>query len=145
MENGYDNGKLADKFSGLAVTVGTTSTSTTNNDNLFQVIKAVELAEATIKRQVEENIRLRNELHQKSLQLDRNVCALIHSIIWHRLFYFSLFAANLSASTVEFINQLVSTIRIMAFLKKERVEFTLRDSTTRWWFLRIYMHIYACV
>lgn len=72
MENGYDNGKLADKFSGLAVTVGTTSTSTTNNDNLFQVIKAVELAEATIKRQVEENIRLRNELHQKSLQLDRN-------------------------------------------------------------------------
>ncbi|KAG2668592.1 hypothetical protein I3760_15G167400 [Carya illinoinensis] len=69
MENGYDDDNLADKFSGLAVSAGTTTTN--NNDSLFQVMKAVEAAEATIKQQVEENTRLRNELHQKILQLER--------------------------------------------------------------------------
>jgi hypothetical protein len=74
MENGYDDGRLAEKFSGLAVGAGATTT-TNNNDSLFQVMKAVEAAEATIKQQVEENTRLRNELHQKILELDRQVCA----------------------------------------------------------------------
>ncbi|XP_062158421.1 uncharacterized protein LOC133865915 isoform X2 [Alnus glutinosa] len=69
MENGYDDGRLAEKFSGLAVAGATTTTN--NNDSLFQVMKAVEAAEATIKQQVEENTRLRNELHQKILELDR--------------------------------------------------------------------------
>ncbi|XP_059453233.1 uncharacterized protein LOC132183813 isoform X2 [Corylus avellana] len=72
MENGYDAGRLAEKFSGLAVTAGAGATTTTNNnDSLFQVMNAVEAAEATIKQQVEENTRLRNELHQKILELDR--------------------------------------------------------------------------
>lgn len=76
MENGYDDGRLAEKFAGLAVTAGAGATTTTNNnDSLFQVMKAVEAAEATIKQQVEENTRLRNELHQKILELDRQVCA----------------------------------------------------------------------
>jgi hypothetical protein len=75
MENGYEAGRLAEKFSGLAVTAGAGATTTTNNnDSLFQVMKAVEAAEATIKQQVEENTRLRNELHQKILELDRRVC-----------------------------------------------------------------------
>lgn len=73
MENGYDDGRLAEKFSGLTVTAGATTTTTNNNnDSLFQVMKAVEAAEATIKQQVEENTRLRNELHQKILELDRH-------------------------------------------------------------------------
>jgi len=78
MENGYDDGRLAEKFSGLAVTAGAgagATTTTKNNDSLFKVMKAVEAAEATIKQQVEENTRLRNELHQKILELDRQVCA----------------------------------------------------------------------
>ncbi|KAK4786203.1 hypothetical protein SAY86_002892 [Trapa natans] len=64
MENGFD-GELADKFSGLGI-IGPSS-----NDNLFQVMKAVEAAEATIKQQVEENNRLRNELHEKIVQLEQ--------------------------------------------------------------------------
>ncbi|KAF5469685.1 hypothetical protein F2P56_013740 [Juglans regia] len=69
MENGYDDDNLANKFSGLAVSAGTTTTN--NNDSLFQVMKAVEAAEVTIKQQAEENTRLWNELHQKILQLER--------------------------------------------------------------------------
>ncbi|KAF3970866.1 hypothetical protein ACB098_04G058500 [Castanea mollissima] len=76
MENGYDDVKLADKFSGLAVTATNIVDNDhdhdrNNNDNLYQVIKAVEAAEATIKQQVEENTRLRNELQNKILELDR--------------------------------------------------------------------------
>jgi len=65
MENGYD-GKLAEKFSGLGINNQNGQQQTqqhvhddhqpdnnnTNNDNLFQVMKAVEAAEATIKQQV---------------------------------------------------------------------------------------------
>lgn len=46
MENGYGN--LADKLSGLAVN----GSNNNNDNNLFQVMKAVEAAEATIKQQV---------------------------------------------------------------------------------------------
>nr|XP_011469942.1 PREDICTED: uncharacterized protein LOC101294305 isoform X2 [Fragaria vesca subsp. vesca] len=76
MDNGYDR-KFADKFSGLAISgagdpIGGANNNHGNNDSsLFQVIKAVEAAEATIKQQVEENIRLRTELQNKILELDR--------------------------------------------------------------------------
>lgn len=80
MENGYD-GKFAEKFSALAISSAAESpirfpnnnTTTTNDSSLFQVMKAVEAAEATIKQQVEENIRLRTELQNKILELDRYV------------------------------------------------------------------------
>lgn len=93
MENGYDDVKLADKFSGLAVTASNLvdndndRNSHNNNDSLYQVIKAVESAEATIKQQVEENTRLRNELQSKILELDRYVWFSFFFII---LFYFKL-------------------------------------------------------
>ncbi|XP_039066630.1 uncharacterized protein LOC120212361 [Hibiscus syriacus] len=60
MENGHDR-KLAEKLSGLAL----------NDDSLFQVMKAVEAAEATIKQQAEENCRLRSELQKKLEQLEK--------------------------------------------------------------------------
>ncbi|XP_047151954.1 uncharacterized protein LOC124823713 isoform X5 [Vigna umbellata] len=57
MENGHD-GKLAEKFSGLSVNQhgqqqvhDQSNLSSNNNDNLYQVMKAVEAAEATIKQQ----------------------------------------------------------------------------------------------
>lgn len=65
MENGYD-GKLVDRFSGLALS---DSPSSASNDGLFQVMKAVEAAETTIKLQVEENNRLRIELEKKAQEL----------------------------------------------------------------------------
>ncbi|XP_050387992.1 uncharacterized protein LOC126803216 isoform X3 [Argentina anserina] len=69
MDNGYDR-KFADKFSGLAIS-GAGDRGTNNDSSLFQVMKAVEAAEATIKQQVEENLRLRTELQNKILELDR--------------------------------------------------------------------------
>lgn len=58
MENGHD-GKLAQKFSGLSINQhgeqqvhDQSNLSSNNNDNLYQVMKAVEAAEATIKQQV---------------------------------------------------------------------------------------------
>lgn len=70
MENGHD-GKLAEKFSGLSIDQhgqnhvhDQSNVSSNNNDNLYQVMKAVEAAEATIKQQVEENNRLRSELEK---------------------------------------------------------------------------------
>jgi len=58
MENGHD-GKLAEKLSGLSVNQhgqqevhDQSNLSSNNNDNLYQVMKAVEAAEATIKQQV---------------------------------------------------------------------------------------------
>ncbi|KAI3435440.1 uncharacterized protein J3R85_006042 [Psidium guajava] len=69
MENGFD-GKLADKFSGMALN-DASSNINSNNDSLFQVMKAVEAAETTIKQQVEENVRLRTELQEKMQELER--------------------------------------------------------------------------
>ncbi|XP_038997383.1 uncharacterized protein LOC120122300 isoform X2 [Hibiscus syriacus] len=63
MENGHD-GKLAENLSGLAF-----NNNNNNDDSLFQVMKAVEVAEATIKQQAEENSRLRSELQKKLEQL----------------------------------------------------------------------------
>lgn len=62
MENGGNN--LAHKLSGLALN------DPENKESLFQVMKAVEAAEATIKQQVEENNRLRSELLKKNHELE---------------------------------------------------------------------------
>lgn len=52
MENGH-GGNLSDKFLGLVLNdKGNASNNNNNNDSLFQVMKAVEAAEATIKHQV---------------------------------------------------------------------------------------------
>ncbi|XP_039053522.1 uncharacterized protein LOC120195624 isoform X2 [Hibiscus syriacus] len=69
MENGND-AKLAEKLSGLAIN-NDNNNNNNNNDSLFQVIKAVEAAEATIKQQAEENSRLRSELQKKLEQLEK--------------------------------------------------------------------------
>ncbi|XP_020546952.1 uncharacterized protein LOC105179356 isoform X2 [Sesamum indicum] len=66
MENG--EGNLESKFAGLTVT---DPYNINGNDGLFQVMKAVEAAEATIKQQVEENNRLRSELQKKTEELVR--------------------------------------------------------------------------
>ena len=47
------------------------------NDSLFQVMKAVEAAEATIKQQVEENNRLRLELQNRNLLIEKLVSPLL--------------------------------------------------------------------
>ncbi|XP_010493471.1 PREDICTED: uncharacterized protein LOC104770711 isoform X2 [Camelina sativa] len=70
MENGHEE-RLTEKFSGLGLE-DDSSRSLENefkNDNLFQVIKAVEAAETTIKEQVEENSRLKAELERSALEL----------------------------------------------------------------------------
>ncbi|WRX09611.1 hypothetical protein QQP08_002098 [Theobroma cacao] len=69
MENGHD-GKLAEKLSGLALN-DKDNKEPSNDDSLFQVMKAVEAAEATIKQQAEENSRLRSELQKKIEQLEQ--------------------------------------------------------------------------
>ncbi|XP_022774810.1 uncharacterized protein LOC111316871 isoform X3 [Durio zibethinus] len=66
MENGHD-GKLAEKL--LRLTLNEREPS--NDDSLFQVMKAVEAAEATIKQQADENSRLRSELQKKIEQLEK--------------------------------------------------------------------------
>ncbi|XP_057787731.1 uncharacterized protein LOC131004975 isoform X2 [Salvia miltiorrhiza] len=65
MENG--EGNLESRFAGLTVN---DPYSINGNDGLFQVMKAVEAAEATIKQQVEENNRLRSELQKKNDELE---------------------------------------------------------------------------
>ncbi|KAM1655289.1 hypothetical protein ACFX2K_007573 [Malus domestica] len=80
MENGHD-WKIVEKFSGLTVSTAdpiassTPTTATTTADNqdssLLQVMYAMEAAEATIKQQVEDNIRLRAQLEHKILELHR--------------------------------------------------------------------------
>lgn len=89
MENGYD-GKFAEKFSGLAISGAAdppvsflNNNNTTNDSSLFQVMKAVEAAEATIKQQVDENIRLRTELQNKILELDRYVSLTDFPFLFH--------------------------------------------------------------
>ncbi|KAJ4973346.1 hypothetical protein NE237_006520 [Protea cynaroides] len=62
METGVSN--LFDRFSGLSV-------NDSSQDSLFQVMKAVEAAERTIKQQVEENNRLRSELKRQTEELER--------------------------------------------------------------------------
>ncbi|KAF8018201.1 hypothetical protein BT93_H3180 [Corymbia citriodora subsp. variegata] len=69
MDNGFE-GKLADKLSEMVLN-DASSNINSNNDSLFQVMKAVEAAEATIKQQVEENVRLRTELQEKMQELER--------------------------------------------------------------------------
>ncbi|XP_017242292.1 uncharacterized protein LOC108214672 isoform X2 [Daucus carota subsp. sativus] len=65
MENGASD--LAYKFAGL----GINNNETSSDAALFQVMKAVEAAEATIKQQVEENNRLRSELLRKHHEIEK--------------------------------------------------------------------------
>lgn len=74
MENGGHERKLADKLSGLSFNNSNDSSQNDNNNNnnsLFQVMKAVEAAEATIRQQVEENTLLKSELQSKTQQLEK--------------------------------------------------------------------------
>ncbi|XP_022973833.1 uncharacterized protein LOC111472378 isoform X3 [Cucurbita maxima] len=80
MENGFEGRSLAEKFSELGVSaapaeqsnsLSSNNHSNNNDSNLFQVLKAVEAAEATIKQQVEENNRLRIELQKKIQELEK--------------------------------------------------------------------------
>ncbi|CAA0831582.1 Unknown protein [Striga hermonthica] len=66
MENG--EGNLESEFAALKVA---DSYSANGSDGLFQVMKAVEAAEATIKQQVEENNRLRSEIQKKDEELEK--------------------------------------------------------------------------
>ncbi|CAI9763378.1 unnamed protein product [Fraxinus pennsylvanica] len=66
MENG--EGNLESKFAGMVVR---DTNDINGNDGLFQVMKAVDAAEATIKQQVEENNRLRFELQKKIQELEK--------------------------------------------------------------------------
>ncbi|XP_019247533.1 PREDICTED: uncharacterized protein LOC109227004 isoform X2 [Nicotiana attenuata] len=67
MENGGDS--LVPKLVGL--NLNDSNNVPKNNDGLFQVLKAVEAAEATIKQQVDENNRLRAELQKKILEVEK--------------------------------------------------------------------------
>ncbi|KAJ0236297.1 Uncharacterized protein HA466_0256250 [Hirschfeldia incana] len=72
MENGDEERLLAERFS--QVGIEDTSRLQENgfkNDDLLQVIKAVEAAETTINQQVDENSRLKAELQRSSLELAR--------------------------------------------------------------------------
>lgn len=60
MENG---GGVADKFAGMTL-------NDAKESSLFQVMKAVEAAEATIRQQVEENIRLKAELQKRDQEVE---------------------------------------------------------------------------
>ncbi|CAH8281919.1 unnamed protein product [Eruca vesicaria subsp. sativa] len=66
MDNGHDDEEtlLTEKFSGVRE-----SSNEHENNSLFQVIKAVEAAETTIKQQVEENNLLKSELQRRNLEL----------------------------------------------------------------------------
>ncbi|KAL4567894.1 hypothetical protein LXL04_023490 [Taraxacum kok-saghyz] len=77
MENGvgFDGGgNLTQELSALTIGSSVNGYSNSNgmnkSDGLFQVMKAVEAAEATIKQQVEENHRLRSELQKKIQELE---------------------------------------------------------------------------
>lgn len=81
MENGVGldgGGNLSQQLSALTIDDSVNAyTNNTNNingmnksDGLFQVMKAVEAAEATIKQQVEENHRLRSELQKRIQELE---------------------------------------------------------------------------
>ncbi|XP_010546269.1 PREDICTED: uncharacterized protein LOC104818394 isoform X2 [Tarenaya hassleriana] len=71
MENGHEE-RLAERFSRVRLSDSSRSPDNdVKNDSLFQVIKAVEAAEATIKQQVEENSRLKSELQRKILELEK--------------------------------------------------------------------------
>ncbi|XP_076959351.1 uncharacterized protein LOC143635385 isoform X1 [Bidens hawaiensis] len=67
MENGSN---LSRRLSNLSIVNGGYTDKGDDGGGLFQVMKAVEAAEATIKQQVEENHRLRSELQNKIQELE---------------------------------------------------------------------------
>ncbi|KMZ66164.1 hypothetical protein ZOSMA_2G01750 [Zostera marina] len=66
MEGGEGDGNLSDKFSGLGLDVGGSS-----NTSIFQVMKAVQDAEYTIRKQMEENEQLKEALLQKTNEIEK--------------------------------------------------------------------------
>ncbi|KAJ0797124.1 putative P-loop containing nucleoside triphosphate hydrolase [Helianthus annuus] len=81
MENGvrFDDGSnLTEQLANLSVVDGVNGcrsdvdniNGVNKSDGLFQVMKAVEAAEATIKQQMEENQRLRSELQKRDQELE---------------------------------------------------------------------------
>ncbi|KAG2316742.1 hypothetical protein Bca4012_067585 [Brassica carinata] len=71
MENGHEK-RLAERFSQVGIEDSSRLLENDfKNDNLLQVIKAVEAAETTIKQQVDENSRLKAELQRSTLELAR--------------------------------------------------------------------------
>ncbi|XP_035846362.1 uncharacterized protein LOC110942427 isoform X5 [Helianthus annuus] len=81
MENGvrFDDGSnLTERLANLSVGDGVNGcrsdvdniNGVNKSDGLFQVMKAVEAAEATIKQQMEENQRLRSELQKRDQELE---------------------------------------------------------------------------
>ncbi|KAL9354590.1 hypothetical protein Peur_052560 [Populus x canadensis] len=85
MENGGHERKLADKLSGLSFNNNNDSSqnndNNNNNNSLFQVMKAVEAAEATIRQQVEENTLLRSKIQQlEKYKIDEPLTERSHSV-----------------------------------------------------------------
>ncbi|XP_021969658.1 uncharacterized protein LOC110864813 [Helianthus annuus] len=81
MENGVrldDGSNLTEQLANLSVGDGVNGCRSdvdningmNKSDGLFQVMKAVEAAEATIKQQMEENQRLRSELQKRDQELE---------------------------------------------------------------------------
>ncbi|CAH8363429.1 unnamed protein product [Eruca vesicaria subsp. sativa] len=69
MENGHEE-ILAERFSQVGIEDSSLLREKDfKNDNLLQIIKAVEAAETTIKQQVDENSRLKAELERSTLEL----------------------------------------------------------------------------
>ncbi|KAL5725165.1 hypothetical protein ACHQM5_008339 [Ranunculus cassubicifolius] len=64
-----ERGNLVERFRGFGISNNDSENS--NDNSLIQVMKAVEAAESTIKQQVEENNRLRAELHRRTLELEK--------------------------------------------------------------------------
>ncbi|KAF8051131.1 hypothetical protein N665_1792s0002 [Sinapis alba] len=71
MENGHEE-RLSERFSQVGIEDSSRLPEKDfKNDNLLQVIKAVEAAETTIKQQVDENSRLKADLQRSTLELAR--------------------------------------------------------------------------
>ncbi|KAF8050388.1 hypothetical protein N665_1979s0007 [Sinapis alba] len=71
MEKGHEE-RLSERFSQVGIEDSSRlQEKVFKNDNLLQVIKAVEAAETTIKQQVDENSRLKADLQRSTLELAR--------------------------------------------------------------------------
>ncbi|MFS7889425.1 hypothetical protein Hanom_Chr00s000004g01606901 [Helianthus anomalus] len=106
MENGvrFDDGSnLTEQLANLSVGDGVNGcrsdmdsiNGVNKSDGLFQVMKAVEAAEATIKQHTEENQRLRSELQKRDQELEDYVRFLpfllaCNLIIFCQLYFFNI-------------------------------------------------------
>lgn len=75
-ENHYNNNnnpKMERRAENLVDRLSALGVNDSNDNNLIQVIRAVEAAETTIKQQVEENNHLKAELQKRTLELERRI------------------------------------------------------------------------